>query len=84
MMTSSLGYRASLQWLLDNDDTQWLDDENGSESVTLALVSDIFGKKDGQATADLRRLRQRNEIQAGRITSAALARIDKRRQVQLA
>lgn len=54
-----LGYRASLDWLLDNDDTEWLDDEFGSFSVTLALLADIFGVTIERAVCDLRARRNR-------------------------
>lgn len=37
-----MGYKASLEWLLDNDDTDWLDDEYGVPSVALCLIADIF------------------------------------------
>jgi len=48
-------YSAAIQWIADNDDTQWLDDEHGSPSVTLCLVADIFGRTVEEATADLRK-----------------------------
>lgn len=54
-MTRKLGYRAALDWLLDNDDTEWLHDDDASPSVTLALVADIFGVETEKATDDLRR-----------------------------
>jgi hypothetical protein len=50
-----MGYRASLQWLLDNDDTEWLDSSPDMPSVTCALVADIFGKDTETVTADLQR-----------------------------
>lgn len=53
-----LGYRASLDWLLDNDDTDWLDEDCGP-SVTLALLADIFGVDQDKAVADLRRRRDK-------------------------
>lgn len=53
------GYKFALQWLLDNDDCNWLDDEYGSFSVTLALVADLFGKSTEAVTADLRKLRDK-------------------------
>lgn len=50
-----LGYRATLDWLLDNDDTDWLDDENPIPSVTASLTADIFGHEVDRVTADLQR-----------------------------
>lgn len=49
-------YQAAIEWIAQNDDTAWLDDEEtGSPSVTLVLVADVFGRTDEEATADLRR-----------------------------
>lgn len=50
-----LGYKAALQWLIDNDDTERLDDEFGCISVTASLVADIYGKTDEKVTEDLRK-----------------------------
>lgn len=54
-----MGYRETLQWLLDNDDTEWLGGTGyGGEvvaSVTAVLVADIFGKTVEQVTADLQK-----------------------------
>jgi len=52
------GYREAIQWLLDNDDCDWLDDgSDASLSVTASLVADLFGKTDAQVVADLLRRR---------------------------
>lgn len=59
MSSGKLGYRASLRWLVLNDDTEFLDDECGAPSVTLCLVADIFGVDTEKATADLRFARNR-------------------------
>lgn len=48
-------YPTAIRWIAQNDDTDWLDDENGSPSVTLCLVADVFGRSVEEATADLRR-----------------------------
>lgn len=37
-------YREAIDWIAWNDDTEWLHDEQGCFSVTLALVADVFGK----------------------------------------
>lgn len=58
-MSARMGYKASLQWLIYNDDCHWLDDEHGSISVTTAFVADMFDKTDEQITADLRKARDK-------------------------
>lgn len=38
-------YAAAINWIADNDDTEWLKDgDDAAPSVTAALVADIFGK----------------------------------------
>lgn len=56
-----LGYRAALQWIIDNDDIQWLDDdaEHISPSVTAVFAADIFDRDIDKVTADLQRLKER-------------------------
>jgi hypothetical protein len=57
------GYRFALQWLLDNDDNDWLADKEEEQSpyehlsVCASLVADIYEKADEQVKADLRRMR---------------------------
>lgn len=48
-------YRDAIDWIARNDDCEWINDEHGSFSVTVALVADIFGVSTDKATADLRR-----------------------------
>jgi hypothetical protein len=48
-------YTEAIRWIAENDDTEWLDDEPCVESVTAAMVADIFGKTVAQVTADLRK-----------------------------
>ena len=52
-------YRDALHWIVENDDTVWLDDPDGCISVSAALVADLFGKDDHTVTVDLRRERVR-------------------------
>lgn len=52
-----MGYRECLDWLLNNDDTTFLDDRYGSPSVTVCLVADIFRKKQDTVVADMRKRR---------------------------
>jgi len=48
-------YRDAIDWIAQNDDTEWLDNPDGVESVTLSLVADVFGRTLNEATRDLRR-----------------------------
>ena len=50
-----MGYRASLQWIIDNDDTCWLEDEEPVASVTSCLVADIFDVSIEKLIKDLKR-----------------------------
>lgn len=53
-------YKDAIAWIAYNDDTLWLDDEeNGSPSVTLCLVADVFGRTIEEAEADLRKAMKR-------------------------
>ena len=57
-----LGYRAALQWLHDNDDTDWLGDDVADctpISVTALLVADIYDRATDEVTADLIRLKKK-------------------------
>ena len=66
MSAHRLGYRASLDWLLDNDDCEWLLDADPTESVSAALVADIFGVSTGKVTRDLlRRQAARIDLRGG-------------------
>jgi hypothetical protein len=44
-------YKQAIQWMVDNDDTDWV--EADPQSVTAALVADLFGKEDDQVRLDL-------------------------------
>ena len=51
-------YRRALQWIIDYDDTEWLEaneDEAAALSVTASLVADLFGHCDEKVARDLRR-----------------------------
>ncbi|WP_336057340.1 hypothetical protein [Nitratireductor sp. CH_MIT9313-5] len=52
-------YRHAIAWLAHNDDTQWLNDEDPIESVSTALVADLFGVDVERVTRDLRRFIKR-------------------------
>lgn len=49
-------YATAVQWIADEDDNEWLDDPNGSPSVTASLVADLFGRTTDEVTKDLRKL----------------------------
>ncbi len=45
-------YRQAIQWMVENDDTEWV--SNGDpQSVTAALVADLFSKSDEQVRRDI-------------------------------
>ena len=48
-------YRYGIFWLAANDDTEWVEAENGSPSVTACLLADLFGVSTERVTADLKR-----------------------------
>lgn len=48
-------YKAALEWIALNDDTEFLNDEHGQPSVTLLLVADLFGKSVDLVMMDLRK-----------------------------
>lgn len=53
----AIGYRAAIQWLVDNDDTEWVmqdEDQGACLSVTAALVADIYGVDDVKVRRDLK------------------------------
>jgi hypothetical protein len=55
-----IGYRASLQWMVDHDDTSWLDDADPIPSVTAVFAADIFDKDIEKLVADMRKLREKS------------------------
>jgi hypothetical protein len=50
-------YRQAVQWLLDNDDTKWLDSDHGSLSVAANLVADMYDRTADDVTRDLWNIR---------------------------
>lgn len=48
-------YRDAICWMVMNDDTEWIDDQDPSLSVTAALVADLFGRTDAEVLASLQR-----------------------------
>lgn len=61
-MANSIGrrrvgsYSEALEWIALNDDTEWLEEDNGHVSVSLCLVADVFGREREEAVRDLRKV----------------------------
>jgi hypothetical protein len=43
-------YRDAIEWMVLNDDTEWLAEQDGMPSVTACLTADLFGKTTEQAS----------------------------------
>lgn len=54
-----MGYRAAREWLILNDDTEWLLIAEKIPSVTACLIADIYGKDIETVIADLLRDHER-------------------------
>lgn len=54
---TAIPYKDALAWVIDNDDTEWLD-ENDPISVTACLVADIYGRTEEEVRADLLRTKR--------------------------
>lgn len=54
----AIPYRDALKWLLDNDDTEFLD-LGGPLSVAASFAADIYQRSDDQLMADLLLMRSR-------------------------
>jgi hypothetical protein len=48
-------YREAIRWIVDNDDTEWLDEEDAAPNVTAVFLADIFDVDHDKVIADLRR-----------------------------
>ena len=51
-------YRRALAWIVENDDTEWLEPDDDGQviaSVTASLVADLFGDSDEKVARDLKR-----------------------------
>ncbi len=51
-----MGYKASLEWIIDNDDTEWLLDDVPIPCVTAILIADIFDKEVDKVIKDLKKM----------------------------
>ena len=53
-------YQQALEWIVLNDDTEWLESENEPIiSVTASLVADLYGRTEEEIIADLRGCQKR-------------------------
>lgn len=67
-------YKQAIAWMVENDDTEWV--LGDPQSVTAALVADLFGKDDDTVRRDLFKALQL----AGRITADAKLELDENSQ----
>lgn len=51
----ALGYKQAINWIVMNDDTEWLDDECPIPSVTACLVADLYGVDIEKVIKDLKK-----------------------------
>lgn len=61
---TAIGYDQALEWLILNDDIEWLDRPIAGEitpSVTACLVADIYGRDNDEVIVDLGKARKRLE-----------------------
>jgi len=57
-------YKKAIQWLVDNDDNDWVEGkligkEGDQLSVSACMVADLFAKPDAQVAIDLHRAMQK-------------------------
>ena len=65
-------YKRAIEWMVENDDTEWV--AGDPQSVTAALVADMFGKTDDRVRRDLFNALKR----AGRIARGVKLEYDER------
>jgi uncharacterized protein YxjI len=60
---AQISYKKALEWIINNDDTEWLDTVNDHffPSVTGCLIADLFGKDIYDVTRDLIKLRSKKD-----------------------
>ena len=51
----ALGYKKAILWIIENDDTEWLDDESPIPSITACLVADLYGVEIDKVINDLKK-----------------------------
>lgn len=62
-MARALPYASAIQWIADNDDTEWLWDGKDYLSVSAALVCDLYGKTEQEVARDIRKILLKKEKQ---------------------
>lgn len=50
---TAIPYASAIKWLVNNDDTEFLNDLNPALSVAASLVADIYGRTDEEILEDL-------------------------------
>lgn len=53
-MARAIPYQRAIQWIVEYDDTDWVNDNDETCVITASLVADIYGKSDDQVRLDLR------------------------------
>ena len=48
-------YRDGIYWIAANDDTEWVDGDYGTPSVTACLLADLFSVDTERVRVDVRR-----------------------------
>ena len=61
MPRRTASYKNAVAWIVANDDTEWLNDQEPIISVSAALVADLFGRDEPEIIADLRREQKRQQ-----------------------
>lgn len=56
-MSRYMGMRMALEWIVLNDDCEWLDDDEPIPSVTAMFAADIYGIPRDEITGRLRHAR---------------------------
>lgn len=64
-----LGYKDSIRWIVENDDTEWLRDfndpaefaEDPTPSVTVVFLADIFGVEVDKVVKDIVRQMKKDQ-----------------------
>jgi hypothetical protein len=49
----AVSYKKAIEWIVENDDTEWAKDPKGYMSVTAVMVADIYGKEDHKVRRDI-------------------------------
>jgi hypothetical protein len=51
-----MNWKQTLEWLMNNDDCEWIEDENPIPAVTFILACDIFNKDVDKAVAQFKKM----------------------------